>query len=310
MSAIVVGVDGGGTQTRVVVADENGRELAQADGPGSAVRPGSAEASAQVITAAVREALERAGIGDTMPRVLCAGVAGTGRESERHALWQALVSQDLASDVVVHTDAAIALDDAFGDGAGILLVAGTGSIAYGRSPAGRTARAGGWGPVIGDDGSATWLAHRALGAVTAASDGREPETALTGALLSATECEDVHDLVAWAAHAARADFAALAPVVVRVAEQGDLRANSLCTLAVEELALHVRALARELFVDERAACPVALAGGLLAPRSFLRRKLEHRLKAMVPGAQVRHADVVPVRGAVRGALRLIGVEAG
>ena len=113
-------------------------------------------------------------------------------------------------------------------------------------------------------------------------------------------------LVHWAAHASRAQFAALAPVVILCAEQGDVRANTLCTLAVEELALHVRALARELFVDERAACPVAFTGGLLGPRAFLRRKLEHRLKGFVPGAQVKSGDVVPVRGAVRAALRLIG----
>jgi glucosamine kinase len=92
-----------------------------------------------------------------------------------------------------------------------------------------------------------------------------------------------------------------------VAESGDLRANALLTLAVEELMLHLRTLARQLFVDERAAVPVALAGGLLARGTALRKRLEHRLKSAVPGAQVRVEEVVPVRGAVRGALRFLGV---
>ncbi len=308
MTAIVVGVDGGGTKTRVVVSDESGRELQSVDAPGSAMRPGAAELSAQVIAEAVRSALAGAGVGETMPRVLVAGVAGTGRDAEREALRSALAAHDLADETVVQSDAAIALDDAFGDGAGILLIAGTGSIAYGRSPAGRTARCGGWGPVMGDEGSGTWLGHRALSIVASASDGREPETALTSAVLAHTECVDVPALVHWAAHATRADFAALAPVVLATAEHGDLRANSLLALAVEELVLHVRALSRELFVDERAAAPVALAGGLLGPGSTLRRRLEHRLKTAVPGATVRHGKVVPVRGAVRAALRMIGAE--
>ena len=79
-------------------------------------------------------------------------------------------------------------------------------------------------------------------------------------------------------------------------------------MAAEELVLHVRALARRLFGDERAACPVALAGGLLSPGGALRRRVEHRLKSAVPGAQVRAEEVIPVRGAVRGALRMLGVE--
>jgi glucosamine kinase len=100
-------------------------------------------------------------------------------------------------------------------------------------------------------------------------------------------------------------------VIGRVAAAGDQRANSLLTLAVEELALHVRTLARRLFVDERAAVPVALAGGLLARGGgVLRKRLEQRLKTAVPGAQLRQDPVEPARGAVRGALKLLGVEVG
>ena len=118
---------------------------------------------------------------------------------------------------------------------------------------------------------------------------------------------DVSDLVGWAASATPAKLATLAPVVMSVADAGDLRANALVTLAVEELMLHLRTLARQLFVDERASVPVALAGGLLARGTTLRKRLEHRLKSAVPGAHVRADEVVPVRGAVRGALRFLGV---
>ncbi|NUR19491.1 MAG: hypothetical protein HOQ12_08165, partial [Gemmatimonadaceae bacterium] len=287
MSAIVVGVDGGGTKTRVIVADESGKPLADLEGPASAVRPGQAERSAEVIAETVRRALDEAEMSNVVPRVICVGVAGVGREPERQALWQALAGRELADEVVVHADATIALDDAFGDGAGVLLIAGTGSVAFGRSPAGVVARCGGWGPNIGDEGSGAWIGRRALSVVTAASDGREPETALTGAILTAAQVNDVNDLIAWAAGATPAMLATLAPAVISEADAGDLRSNAILSMAVEELVLHVRALARELFMDERAAVPVALTGGLLRRGTTLRKRLEQRMKSAVPGAQLQ-----------------------
>jgi glucosamine kinase len=310
MSAIVIGVDGGGSKTHVIVADERGVTCGDVEGPGSAVRPGRAEESGDVIAATVRDALASCNMTHVVPKVLCVGVAGVGRDAERQALWQALVSRELAEEVVVHADATVALDDAFGDGAGVLLIAGTGSVAFGRGPTGSVGRCGGWGPVFGDEGGGSWIGRRALSVVTAASDGREPETALTGAILTAAEVTDVHELIAWAAAATPARLASLAPTVMSVAEAGDLRANAVLSLAVEELTLHLRTLARQLFGDERAAVPVALAGGLLRRGTALRKRLEHRLKSAVPGAQVRAEEVVPARGAVRGALRFLGVSAG
>jgi glucosamine kinase len=241
-----------------------------------------------------------------VPKVLCVGVAGVGREPERQALWQALASRELAEDVVIHTDISIALDDAFGEGPGVLLVSGTGSIAYGRGPSGQVARCGGWGPVCGDEGSGQWIGRRALSVVTAAADGREPETALIGAVLTAAQVNEPQELIAWAAQASPAQLASLAPVVSSVADAGDLRANAILSLAVEELVLHVRTLARELFGDERAATPVAFTGGMLTKGSTLRKRLEHRLKSAVPGAQLRVGEVNPARGAVRSALRYVG----
>jgi glucosamine kinase len=309
MSSIVIGIDGGGTKTRAVVADERGRWVADVVGAGSAVRPGQAERSAQVIADIVRDALASCEMTHVRPKVLCVGVAGVGRDPEREALWQALLARDLADEVVIHTDFAVALDDAFGDGPGVLLISGTGSVAFGRGPTGATARCGGWGPVFGDEGSGAWIGRRALSVVAAASDGREPETALTGAILTAAQVNEVQELIAWAAAASPSQLATLAPVVLSVADAGDLRANSIVSLAVEELALHVRALARRLFGDERAAVPVALTGGNLQRGSVLRKRLEHRLKVAVPGAQLTAQDVDPARGAVRGALRFLGAAA-
>lgn len=306
MTFIVIGIDGGGSKTHAMVADEQGKTIAETFGPGSAVKPGHAEHSANVIAEVVRDALASCEMTHVTPRALCVGVAGAGREAQRQELWQALVARDLAAELVIHSDFSIALDDAFGDGAGILLISGTGSVAFGRGPTGATARCGGWGPVAGDEGSGQWIGRRALSVVTAAADGREPETALTGAVLTAAQVNETTDLIAWAANAAPGQLATLAPVVMSVAESGDLRANAIVTLAVEELVLHVRALARQLFGDERAALSVALSGGMLSKGATLRKRLEHRLKSAVPGAQVHSEQVVAARGAVRAALRIVG----
>ena len=111
-----------------------------------------------------------------------------------------------------------------------------------------------------------------------------------------------------ASAASPADLGKLAPVVLEVAATGDLRANSLVTLAVEELSRHVRTLARKLFSDERAAFRLALHGGLIAPKSLLRRRLEQRLKSIAPGATVLTERVMPERGAVKFAMREAGVK--
>src|SRR2546423_15662729 len=154
MSEIVIGVDGGGSKTRILVGTAEGEILATVDGPKSAVTPGQAARSADVIADLVTRALgEIAQPGAVFPRVLYCGVAGTGREEERRALHAALDAKELAEEVVIDSDGLIAMYDAFEERAGILLVVGTGSIAYGRSPAGEIVRCGGWGPTFGDEGS-------------------------------------------------------------------------------------------------------------------------------------------------------------
>jgi glucosamine kinase len=308
MMGHVIGVDAGGSRTRVVVADASGETIASAEREGAAVKPGEIERSAGIIAATVRDALITLDPTLGTPIALCAGVAGVGRESERRALSEALLNEALADDVIVVTDAEIALADAFNDEAGIVLIAGTGSIAFGRGPAGVLERVGGWGPSIGDEGGGYWIARRALSVVTAATDGREPETSLVGAVLTAAEVDEVELLIPWAATATVSQIASLAPVVVASAESGDLRANALLGLAAEELVLHVRTLARSLFQDERAAVQVALGGGLLEPGSALRRRVEHRLKSAVPGSKVHATAIVAVRGAVRRAMQLAGLS--
>ena len=306
MIDLVAGADGGGTKTRVILSDGDGNQLADVTGAGSAMVPGRADHSSEVIGALIRQALTEAGLDEQKLKVLIAGVAGVGREPEARALTVALEDLEIADRVVVQGDGEIALTDAFGSGPGIMLIAGTGSIAYGRSPSRVLARCGGWGPAFGDEGSGAWIGRKALAIVASAADGREPATALTGAVLTAAQVNEPPQLIPWGIAAKPNELAALAPVVFNAASSGDMRASALVGLAVEELVLHIRALALKLFGDDRASIPVAFSGGLLHKGSFLRKKLEQRLKSAVPGAQVRTGEIVAARGAVKAALANLG----
>ena len=214
VTRILIGADVGGTKTAVGVSDGE-RIIARAEGSGAAVRPGRALASASVIAEVVRQAL--AGAGRLTGDVLFVGAAGAGREPERDELRKALRAENLAAAVVVATDIEIALAAAFDEGPGIVVSAGTGSVAVGRDRSGKQHRIGGYGWQMGDEGSGYAIGRAALGAVSRAADGRSPRTALTERVLAASRSDDFDALVRWAAGASPAEVAALAPHVLDVA---------------------------------------------------------------------------------------------
>jgi len=280
MSEFSIGVDGGGTRTRAVVVDEEGRELARAEGEAALADPVRPEVAAGAIADTVRRAAAEAGT-ELPCSALWAGVAGTGRETVRSGLEIALGRMGLARRVHVGTDVEAAFHDAFGDGRGILLVAGTGSIAWGRNDDGREGRVGGWGTLLGDEGSGYAIGLESLRRVARNADGRGPETQLRDAILGATGIATIDELVGWAAGADKADIAALAPVVSESSRRGDAVAGEILVKAVEELSGHVLAVLTNLG-PWRFPPSVSLGGGLLGKGGPLRRAVEvamseHRL---------------------------------
>ncbi|HET8622912.1 MAG TPA: BadF/BadG/BcrA/BcrD ATPase family protein [Gemmatimonadales bacterium] len=272
--SIIAGADVGGTKTTVAVADDDGRRvLARATGPGAAVRPGRALASSSAIAELVRRALNDAG--QLAANVLVVGAAGAGREPERDELQAALRSEGLARTIVVTTDVEIALMAAFGDGAGIVVSGGTGSIAVARDHDGTLHRLGGYGWQMGDEGSGYAIGRAALGAASRARDGRSPATALERRMLEATRCGDFDSLVRWAAAATPGEVASLAPHVLEVAAAGDPVAQGIADYAARELSLLALLLAERL--QEAGPMPVALTGGLLETIPTLRRAVLSKL---------------------------------
>src|SRR5712692_5651457 len=177
----VLGIDAGGTKTVGLLADERGTIISEARGPGANLHVAGELAVEKVL----HEVMEQA-IGDRpiIPAAICLGIAGVDREDEAQTVRAIMRRIGYKSRVLVVNDALIALVSGARDDPGIVVIAGTGSIAYGRNAAGEAARAGGWGHMIGDEGSGYWIGRESLAAVMRAGDGRGPETGLTAEILS------------------------------------------------------------------------------------------------------------------------------
>lgn len=303
MSRFVVGVDGGGTRTAAVALSLEGQVLGRDVGRPALLEPSNTDEVARAIHHAAERAAAHAGL--TLPAaVLHAGVAGAGRDDLRRALLVALVDARVAERVEVGTDIAAAAMDALGDAPGIVLLSGTGSIAWGRGPDGTEGRVGGWGALLGDEGSGYRLGLAGLRAVVRARDGRGPGTALTGALLSATGVEAPEDLVSWALTATKGRIAELAPAVLQLVGS-DTVADEIVADGARDLAQHATVLAERLSPWPPGTPAVHLAGGALSPGSSLRSRVTSILRG--EGLAVADRPVDGARGA--GKLALVALDA-
>ena len=295
----VAGADAGGSHTAAVVTDGALRVLGRAEGPGGAVRPGAVDASADAIVDTIGDALHSAGGGQLVACVV--GAAGAGDAAVQAALADALRARGTPAHTTVTTDADVAFASAFPEGPGILVLAGTGSIALARGTAGGRHRVGGRGWRVGDEGSGYALGRAGLAAVVRALERRGPETALAGSIPAALGLRDGADLVAWAGRAEPRAIAALGAMVQQAAEVGDAVAGGLLDTAADDLVAHVLAL-RPHFADDRAV-PVVLSGGALVASRPLRARVLARLGARASWTTVRDVEVDGAVGAARIALR-------
>lgn len=267
---IIVGIDGGGSKTLVASADRSGRatRLERGRGTSPLESPGWREALAEL----ARPFTSTPGLAGVAAALPAYGEVETATAAQQQAIGELFGArpQRLLNDV----DAAHL--GAFAGGPGILILAGTGSMAWARDQAGGSHRTGGWGDVIGDEGSGYWIGSRVLGAVSKAIDGRADASGLVAAVfeqLGLTSDDPMDQLLGWASRLdePRMQIALLAPVALTLAEAGDPAASSIVDAGAEELALHIRTLERQL----GAALSWSFAGGLFASPALRRAVTSH-----------------------------------
>jgi N-acetylglucosamine kinase-like BadF-type ATPase len=293
----VLGIDAGGSKTIALLADEEGRIVGEGRA-GAANLQTEGELEVEKILHTV---IERATDGRPLsPAAVCLGMAGVDRQDDALIIRDVMRRLGFRTNALIVNDALIALVAGAGSSPGVVVISGTGAIAYGVSHHGVAARAGGWGPTLGDEGSGYWIGRRALAAVMRDVDGRGPQTGLTRLVLRHLSLERPEELVAEVYHQpqARRTIASLGTVVDGAREDGDPVAIDIMANAADELALAAASVISRL--DMRGEqFPILLAGGMLRESVWLSAELRRRMAEVAPRASVGPLTHEPAIGAVR-----------
>jgi N-acetylglucosamine kinase len=292
----VLGIDAGGTKTVCLLADEQGAVVSAGRGPGANLHTAGEFAVEKVLHEAMEEAIGDRAI---VPAAICLGIAGVDREDEARTVRAIMRRIGYKSRVLVVNDALIGLVAGARDEPGIAINSGTGSIVYGRNASFEAARAGGWGHMIGDEGSGYWIGRESLAAVMRAADGRGPETQLTRQILAHFNVDDESRLprIVYDRELPRVSVAALGPIVQRVADLGDPVAMRILERAADELVLAAQSVAARLEMRGD-AFTFYLAGGVFRVVPWLAEELPRRLVEVAPRAQTQVLLEEPAAGAV------------
>ena len=303
MPRFYLGVDGGQSRTTALIADETGRILGEGHG-GPCNHVSGPEARTRFHAAlgpALRDAGIQAGFDPRIQTFAAARFGFSGGPEDKEAYVRELVRSEKFK--FTH-DAEIALSGALEGQPGIIIIAGTGSMAFGRNASNATSRAGGWGYIFGDEGSAFDLTRRALRAALQYEEGWGPPTRLRDVLLEATSTSDANTLLhRFYSDLSRQRAAALAPLVTQAAEQGDEPARHVVNSAAEALVWYIEGVYRNLFRDGEIV-PVAHIGGVFQS-AIVRDALAGKVEQAI-GCQAGPPRFGPAIGAVLEALRLDG----
>jgi N-acetylglucosamine kinase-like BadF-type ATPase len=297
----VLGIDAGGTKTVCLLADEHGTILSVGRGAGANLQVAGELEVEKVLHHVMATALD--GRPDVWPKAVCLGIAGVDREDDARIVSAIMRRISPGSRLLVVNDALVALEAGAPASPGIVIICGTGSIAYGRNADGVAARSGGWGHIIGDEGSGYWIGQQAVQAVMRDADGRGPATALSKQVLAHFDVPNASGLVhvVYGPNSANRSIAMLGPSVQMASESGDEVASAILDRAADELALAAHSVADRLGL-QRHTFPFVLAGGVFRVVPALVDRLRVRLLEIAPAATIDLLSEEPARGAVRLAL--------
>jgi len=306
----IIGIDGGATKTTAVLSDISGNILAElTSGPGNFLIIGIDNA-ARTISELILDICNQAEVSSQNVEVICIGLTGAGRESDAERMkngliefWNGRYSTSLKN-LIVTSDARIALEGAFAGNPGIILIAGTGSIMFAKDRNEEIHRVGGFGRFIGDEGSGYSIGRCGLSALGKFFDGRIPETKLSDLIAQNFSITSGEELIK-AVYRENFDLAAAAPLVIQCAEDGDEVCREILRKEADELVCHVKAIKNKIKLKN---VSVAFIGGLISSENYYVKLLRKNIMQKVEGVTVVNPEHPPAFGAVLIGLESISVE--
>lgn len=303
----MLGIDAGGSKTVALLAGENGEIIGEGRAGGANLQAHGELEVEKVLHQVIDQAVAARPVA---PAAVCLGLAGVDREGDSRVIAGIMRRLGFREHTLIVNDALIALvagvalnDQRSAVSEGVVLISGTGSIAYGVNTEGYAARAGGWGTSLGDEGSGYWIGRRALKAVARATDGRGPQTRLTDLVLAHFSLTRPEQLVAEIydhAQGKRA-IASLGQTVEQARSQGDAVATEIMRKAADELTLAAASVIARLDMRGR-QFPIRLSGGMIKGATWLAGEVTSRLAEVAPRGLVAPLELEPAMGAVRLAL--------
>ncbi|MBP9212264.1 MAG: hypothetical protein KBF97_05645 [Bacteroidetes bacterium] len=300
-----IGMDGGGTKTHAVIMDSTGRTVAEHFAGPSNFQIIGVEKAAETIMALVDMCCESAGCSTKQLRAVVCGLTGAGRAGDQKRMADGLKKYARSqkkplNNVIVESDARVALEGAFNGAPGIILIAGTGSIAFGKDRKGNVHRVGGWGRVLGDEGSGYYIGRLGLTAVTRQIDGRGDKTTLTRMIAQHFALNDQTAIIN-AVYKENFDVASIAPLVLKAASRKDHVCQAIVENAVIELAWHIGVAAEKVsgrtVKKVREKVHVSFIGGLIANDTIVSRLLNNYLAFHFPVIEIIPSMSSPAYGA-------------
>jgi len=300
------GIDGGGTYSRLALVDRDGKVLARSEAGSTNIYSVTKDEVFANLSTLLDSALRSAGLNTQDVTAGCFGSAGLGREGEQE-LFRAFFENLFGNDIPVKlcTDGEILLCGGLESLEGYCLIAGTGSIALGRSQAGAMVRSGGHGYMLGDEGSASWIGRTAIARTLRSLEGRDISTDMLPSILEASGLSESNDLIKYVHHDAnKVKIASLAPVVTEAARKGDPLALDILRIGAEELLLLVKSVINQSPWIKR--MELVLAGGVMKHDEIVRNKLKESLTKYFPSLLVSFPKATALEGACMLALKLFG----
>ncbi|MBV9573091.1 MAG: hypothetical protein JOY93_03485 [Acidobacteriales bacterium] len=294
-----LGLDGGGTKTSCVIGDERSVLGSGSAGGSNIVRLGESVTRNSLATA-ILSACEAAKVSPAQITNACLGLAGAINPEIREAAHR-LASEIIPGKIEIVGDMEIAFEAAFGSGPGVIVISGTGSIAYARNSQGEIARAGGWGFAASDQGSGYWIGREAVAAAMRSYDTGE-RSLLLGEIMTAWNVSDFEQLVLAANASPLPDFSLLFPAVLAAFEAEDSTSRVILTRAGTELAALAKIVRNRLF-QRGEIVPMAMSGGVFQNCQAIRQVFYNVVCDAYPNVALSEALVDPVMGALTRARR-------